>query len=371
MITTDAIQRDFPSLAGKCYLNTAAEGIPPTAVGAGLQEYWKDKLLGMDGREKHFAIEARAKQRAGQLLGLSPDEIGFCSCSAEAYNLLAGALRPAETDEVVVSDIDFPSGFTPWIGKSRLRVWKNREGALEMADLAAILSPRVRLVQVSLVSFYNGWRLPWEEFITLVRRLAPEATVSVDVTQALGRCVLNCTGADIIISSTHKWLLGIHGGCVVGIPQPAAERLTTSAGGWYHIRNAFDSDRFERSIRKSGAASYSVGMPSFAPIYALDAAMAYLLALGVEHIARYADPLVQAAFDGIQSLGLSPLAPLTSSGIIAFKHPQGERLNHHLRSRGIHIMHQAGRLRASFHAYNTDRDVRLFLETLSAALKQS
>lgn len=367
MITTETIQRDFPSLAGKCYLNTAAEGVPPSVVGAALQDYWNDKLTGMDGREKHFARESEAKARAARLLDLRPEEIGFCSCSAEAYNLLAGALQLSASDEVVVSDLDFPSGFTPWIGGPVLRIWKNRDGALALEDLAGMLSPCVRLVQVSLVSFYNGWRLPWRSFIDLVRERAPDAVVSVDMTQALGRCVPDCQGADIVISSTHKWLLGIHGGCIVGVPESGANRLTTRAGGWYHIRNAFDADRFERTERKHGAASYAVGMPSFAPIYALGAAMGYLLDTGVDNIARHADPLVKTAHDGIKALGLAPLAPLTPSGIIAFKHPESERLNRHLRDRGVHIMHQAGRLRASFHGYNTADDVRWFLEALAAS----
>ncbi|HRJ71154.1 MAG TPA: hypothetical protein PLS03_02950, partial [Terrimicrobiaceae bacterium] len=100
MITTEAIRREFPALEGKCYLNTAAEGIPPASVGRALQEYWDDKQLGMDGRDAHFAKEAEAKTRAARLLGLQPDEIGFCSCSAEAYNLLATALRLAVGAEV-------------------------------------------------------------------------------------------------------------------------------------------------------------------------------------------------------------------------------------------------------------------------------
>ncbi|MFV0337872.1 MAG: aminotransferase class V-fold PLP-dependent enzyme [Chthoniobacterales bacterium] len=102
-------------------------------------------------------------------------------------------------------------------------------------------------------------------FVEQVRRLAPKAVIAVDLTQALGRCVLDgvAKDADIVISSTHKWLLGTHGGCVVGVPERSAKKLTTTAGGWYHLQNAFDADRFERAEPKIGAASYSVGMPSF------------------------------------------------------------------------------------------------------------
>jgi hypothetical protein len=190
--------------------------------------------------------------------------------------LLASALDLKAEDEVVLTNIDFPAGATPWL-TSRVKpdvvLWKQRDGALEVADLEPLLSARTRLVQVSLVSFYNGARVAWTSVVQAVRRLAPQAIIAVDVTQALGRVPLDMRDADIVISSTHKWTLGIHGSCVVGIPARNAARLTTTAGGWYHIENAFNDDRFQRAQLKTGALSYSVGMPSFAPIYALNASL--------------------------------------------------------------------------------------------------
>src|SRR6185436_9853769 len=125
-------------------------------------------------------------------------------------------------------------------------------------------------------------------------KLAPHAIISVDVTQALGRIVLDCAGADIVISSTHKWSLGIHGGCIIGIPAAKAARLTTHAGGWLHLQNAFEADRFQRAVPKTGAASFSVGMPNFVALYALNASLRYLQGVGVAKIAAHADPLVAA-----------------------------------------------------------------------------
>lgn len=367
MITSESIRYHFPSLENQCYLNSAAESIPPVAVGDALREYWQDKQLGMDGRVAHFAKETEAKSHAAQLLGFKADEVAFCSCSSEAYNLLASALQLQAHDEVVVSDIDFPSGFTPWLTASvppTLRVWKSVDGALPLDSLEALLGPQTRLVQVSLVSFYNGWRIPWRPFIQIVRERAPQAVVSVDLTQALGRCVLDCEGADILISSTHKWLLGVHGSCVVAVPGRGSASLTTTAGGWYHIRNAFDEDRLIRADQKPGAASFAVGMPSFAPIYALNAAMKFLLSVGINAIANYADPLVERVHSGLAERGIKPLAPLTASGIVAFKHLDADRLHGALRDSDVHVMHQAGRLRLALHGYNTASDVERFFDVL-------
>ena len=83
---------DFPGLTGIHYLNTAAENIPPTCVGEALQAYWRDKQLGMQGRDAHFATFAACREIASRALCLAPEEVSFCSCSSEAYNLLSSAL---------------------------------------------------------------------------------------------------------------------------------------------------------------------------------------------------------------------------------------------------------------------------------------
>ena len=375
MLTAASRHRDFPALDAITYLNTAAESIPPLCVGEALQTYWQDKLRGMRGRDFHFKQVEDCREVAARMTGFKPAEISFCSCSSEAYNLLATALNLQPADEVIVTDLDFPAGATPWLTattRPQTLVWQAANGELRVDDLVPLLNARTQLVQVSLVSFYNGHRLAWAPFRDAVRRLAPNALISVDVTQALGRVVLDCADADCLISSTHKWTLGVHGGCIVGIPERAASRLTTHAGGWFHLRNAFDADRFQRADTKAGAASFSVGMPNFAAIYALNAALRYVESVGVAAIARHADPLVAQVHAGLVRLGLQPMAPAqppNPTGILAFRHPNTAAIHAALEGENIHVMHHAGRIRIAVHGYNTAEDVSRLLEVLGKAVK--
>lgn len=377
MLTASSRAADFPSLHGLHYLNTAAESIPPVCVNEAVAEYMQHKSLGMRGRDFHFPRVEACREITAKHLGLATDEVSFCSCSSEAYNLLANALQLTPKDEVVITDLDFPAGATPWLtapeqSRPASRLWKSRDGALNLVDLASLLNERTALVQISLVSFYNGHRIAFARLRDMVRLLAPQALIAVDVTQALGRVVLDCQDADILISSTHKWTLGIHGGGVIGIPKKSAARLTTSAGGWYHIANAFDADRFESPRIKPGALSFSVGMPSFAALYALNASLRYLDQIGVATIAAHADPLVARVHAGLKELGITPLAsaqPDCSSGIVAFKHERSAAMNEALLAQNIHVMHQVGRIRIALHGYNTTEDVGKLLATLHSALK--
>lgn len=371
---TDATRRaDFPSLDGMTYLNTAAEGIPPRSVLAALERYGRDKTLGMDGRPLHEAERLQAIALAARAYGLDPSEVGMCSCSSEAYNLAALALRLKPGDEVVVNDLDFPAGVTPWLQPSSpatVRLWRAVEGELRVADLVPLLGPRTRLLTVSLVSFYNGFRAPLPQIVAAVRRHSP-ALLAVDATQALGRVPLDLAGVDLVVSSTHKWILASHGGGIVGVPAERAEALTVPAGGWFNLQNAFDADRFERALTKPGAASFSVGMPNYPASYAVRAGLEYILDVGVSAIDSHARPLVRECMRELEKMPVQMLTPRreeTWAGIVAFRHPQAERLHQSLHERGIHIMAHAGRLRVAIHGYNTASDVQRFLGALREAL---
>jgi len=373
MLTQSSRDADFPSLVEKAYLNTAAEGIPPQPVLDALAAYGQDKLLGMDGRLRHEARWDDVKRQTAQAYGLTQDEIGICSCSSEAYNLAALALNLQQGDEVIISDLDFPAGATPWLQPScpaTTKVWRARDGALRVEDLVPLLGPRTRFVTVSLVSFFNGHKIPLPAVVEAVRTHSG-ALLAVDITQALGRIPLELSGADLIISSTHKWILGTHGGGLVGVPQARTAEWTVPAGGWFHLKNAFDEDRFERTVTRPGAASFSVGMPNYAAVYAVGAALRYIDSIGVAEIDDHARPLVCACLDGLKQLPvelITPDEPDALAGILAFRHPDVERIQRTLHDQDIHVMFHAGRIRVAIHGYNTMDDVERFLAALQAAL---
>jgi cysteine desulfurase / selenocysteine lyase len=375
MLNDEKRQQSFPSLEETTYLNTAAEGIPPLEVGRALEQYFLDHQLGMDGRDLHHVQRETVKTLTAKLYGLSADEIGLCSSSSEAYNLAAMALQLKAGDEVVINDLDFPAGTTPWLlptCPATVRVWKSREGALRVEDLIPLLNQRTRLVPVSLVSYYNGYMMSLPALIEAVRRHSP-AMVAVDVTQALGRVPLNLDGVDLVISSTHKWILACHGGCLVGVPADRSKDWTVPAGGWYNLHDPFGPQQFEQTVCQTGAASFSLGMPNYPAIYAIRAALEFIQTTGVEAIMQIAQPLVQACLEGLLRLPVQVITPNKKdslAGIVAFRHHKADEIYQVLLAKGIHVMAHAGRLRVSLHGYNTIDDVDRFLRELDFVLSQ-
>lgn len=366
-------QAAFPSLETMTYLNTAAEGIPPLAVGEALAQYFQDHQLGMDGRDLHTVQRDAVQRLTAELYGLQPEEIGICSCSSEAYNLAALALNLQPGDEVIINDLDFPAGVTPWLQPScpaTVKVWQAREWGLRVEDLIPLLSPKTRLVTVSLVSFFNGFMIPLPAVVEAIRQHS-EALLAVDVTQALGRIPLNLAGVDLIVSSTHKWILASHGGGLVGAPGHRSQAWTVPAGGWFHLSDPFGPDRFERAVSLPGAASFTVGMPNYPAIYAIRAGLDYIKAVGVKAIAEATIPLVHACLAGLADLPIELITPQEKdalAGIMAFRHSESVKLYRYLHERNIHIMEHAGRLRVAIHGYNTMADIDTFLRTLREAL---
>jgi selenocysteine lyase/cysteine desulfurase len=374
MLTEASRCRDFPSLEGKVYLNSAAEGIPPLSVGKAFEQYFADKLLGMDGRDQHAAQWNAAKEVLASFYGLTTDEVSICSCSSEAYNLAAMALRLKDGDEVVINDLDFPAGATPWLvpgSPAKVKVWRHRDGALHVEDLIPLLGPKTRLVTTSLVSFFNGFMIPLTQVREAVRKHS-SAQFSLDVTQALGRIPLDLRDVDLIVSSTHKWILASHGGGLVGVPSRSAAAWTVPAGGWFNLNDAFGAHRFEKAVNKPGAAGFTVGMPNYPAVYAIRAGLEYIRSVGVEAIHAAAGSLVAQCLEEVGRLPvdlLSPRDPAKLAGILAFRHPDADRIHQHLRSKDIHVMSHAGRLRVALHGYNTTKDVETLVTELKVALK--
>ncbi len=376
MLTQASREADFPSLNDRTYLNTAAEGIPPRAVIDTLSQYAQDKLLGMDGRKLHEDQWNSARERIARAFGLTPGEIGICSCSSEAYNLAAMALQLKSGDEVIINDLDFPAGATPWLQSTcpaEVKVWRSREGALRVEDLIPLLGAKTRFLTVSLVSFFNGFKIPLPETLKAVRHRSP-SLVAVDVTQALGRIPLDLSDVDLIISSTHKWILATHGGGLVGVPDARKTQWTVPAGGWFNLKDPFREGRFDQAESQPGAPSFTVGMPNYAAVYAINGALDYIHSVGVSAIDAYASTLVQACLEGLKKLPveiLTPDEPEAIAGILAFRHPDAERIHRVLHEKNIHIMSHAGRLRIAIHGYNTHEDIERLLESLREALDHS
>jgi cysteine desulfurase / selenocysteine lyase len=364
----------FPQAAKTAYLDTAAEGLPVPQAEQALWQYFQDKSLGTPGRRCFHAAEAETLELAARLLGTEKDNVALLSSASEALNVLPNSIDWREGDESILTDLEFPSNVLACLRLKqagvKIVIVPGDRGGFDWEEIAERLTPRTRLVSVSLVSYKTG------AYFTGLSKLAFEARrvgalVSVDATQALGRCPVSLEGIDLLMSSSFKWLLGPHGLAVVYVSPELSAKLSPASVGWYSVSDLFAPDRFERYDLKPGAARLSIGMPNFGSIYALGESLKFLLEAGVETIHRDLAPLVAQARRELAAMGVQILTPEgceAASGIVAFAHPKAREVGAALEEQGVIVWSGDGRVRCSLHLYNDAADVDRYIDRLRLVL---
>src|SRR5215813_10304152 len=110
-------REDFPVLDRLTYLNTASAGLVPASVVTPAHEFELELAqagtTGMD-EDTEIGILEDARHRSAALLRASPDTIAIATSFTEALNQVAWWLRPGRGQNIVSSEVDFPSVTYPW-----------------------------------------------------------------------------------------------------------------------------------------------------------------------------------------------------------------------------------------------------------------
>jgi selenocysteine lyase/cysteine desulfurase len=364
----------FPTAQQVTYLDTAAEGLPLPQCEGAFSQYCRAKARGTPGRQELHAVEAETLGLVARLLGTDAANVAFLGCASDALNLLALSLHWTPGDQVIISDLEFPSNILPWLRLKQMgvdvEVVPGNHGALRGEEVIGRITPKTRLVSLSLVSYKTGAYLSCVQKIGAAARKVG-AVLSIDATQALGRCPVSLEAVDYLMSSSFKWLLGPHGLGIVYIAPEFRQRFQPAGLGWYSVKDLFSAQRSARYDLKDGAACLTAGMPNFPSIYGLRPALEFLLQVGVDRLDQELKPVVERLRQGLCELGVESLTPAGAefaSGIVAFAHPQAKEIGATLEREGVIVWAGDGRVRASVHLYNDMTDVDRYLKALAPIL---
>ena len=366
----------FPQTREYTYLNTAAEGLLSTDTQEALTEYTRAKARGSVNRPKLYEVEAETVGLATEFLGAPDGSVTFLANATEGLNLLANSLAWEEGDEVVITDLEFPSNVITWLRLKekgvRLEVVEADRGMIRLEDITSRITERTKLVSVSQVSYKSGTQLPYLAELGAETHRAG-ALFTVDATQALGRVPVGVENVDFLVASSYKWLFTPHGLGITYCAPELLDKLSPATAGWYGVPNIFTPDRFEHFEFKEGAARFAAGMPNFPTIYGLRASLKYLLEIGVSHLDASLAPLVGKMRSGLVDLGLELLTPeeqAYQSGIVAFLHPKAQEIGSALADRDVVVWANDGRVRSAIHLYNDESEVDRYLSSVAEILEK-
>lgn len=353
-INTEALKLDFPYLAERCYLNTAAAGLSWAGQGAAAAQFYdSEKSRGINGRHEWRSRLDSAERNVRALLGGFSGHINFLSNTTEALNLVAHSIKWIAGDEIVALADEFPSVLHAWHGAqtagAKIVVVEARGESTRTAALCNAITGKTRVIAVSHVHWVTGTAIDLQQ---LGRKCRDHGVLLVvDGIQAMGAIPVSLEFVDIYCGAVFKWLLSGFGLSILAVSQRAFDQMRPAYVGYPNLPP-------ERSL--------NYGHVNYPGIYALDATLEHLQAYGWRDIhsavARNAARLVAGAV----RLGYTVAAPQDArAGIVSLVADDARSLRDALAKRGIDVEERSGLLRCSPHFYNTDEDVDRLLDALS------
>lgn len=360
----------FIGLDERVWFYGGAESPPPQVMLEAMNTYVGNRANGPEGRKQNSEAEQSCRNRLAALLGGSPEQIAFLSNASEAISMIASSCPLEPGDNVVIHDLEFPSGVLPWLALKpsgvEVRVVPSRDWQVTADDLLEQVDGKTRMVVTSHVSYLSGARI---DYAKLYRELKQtQALLLVDATQSLGVVPVSVNDADFIVASSYKWLMAGHGAGVLAVnPQRTAE-FRPRYVGWRSVEDMFSDTRFEKFRFLPDARRFEGGYPSYPTLYAMNATTGLLLSVGIKRIERHVLELGGELIAGMKRIGYEPMtseSPERRAGNISFVCPDGERVADELQKRGIYAWGGDGRLRISIHLYNNSADVAKLVDRLS------
>ncbi len=361
----EALRESIPAAECCTYLNTGATGPSPRPVVEAATDYLErvayEAPCGAGGYEVASDARESAREAIAAFIGATPAEVALTRNTVEGINLIANGLALGAGDVVVRTDLEHSAGILPW---NRLRdqdglevrVLPCPDGRLDLGALADVLDG-ADLLCLSSLTWNYGTQLPIAEATSIAHEAG--ARVLVDAVQSVGQTPVDVTewGADFVVASGHKWLLGPWGSGFCYVDETALGALSPQRIGYFSVVDTED-DPYEY---EPGAKRFELGTTALAPYVGLERAIDHVDAVGLEAIDARIHRLASRLAAGLGDRLLSPADP--ESGLVTFDTDDPESTVERLQNQGIRIrsLPDPAACRASVHAFNTAAEIDALL----------
>lgn len=367
-------RRLFPLVqAGTIYLNHAATGPLSTRVVAAAERYLQERSeTHIDNYELFQPILMETRLYASSLLNTSPSRIAFFDSTTSAINLLAAGLPWEKGDRIILNDIEFPANVYPFLNLKRHGVEtdfvKNRGGKILTDDIAAMITPRTRLLSISHVQFLTGFRADLSAIGEICQRYG--VIFSVDAIQSAGVVPIDVKEMkiDFLAAGGQKWLLAPQGIAFAYISKEVQDKLKQAYLGWTSIRDFLSDLTNYRLDLDDTARRYENGTLNFVGITSLHESLAMLLEIGIGNIEEHVLDLSDALIQELRRHGLRGYLEGgrdDRAGIISIMVPDADACAAELARYGIEVAARQGLIRISPHFYNTEEEVLSVVDKLT------
>jgi len=367
---------EFPITRRFTYLNHASHGPMSLRVWRAIDGFL-DRAVHTEHVHDETSFRKMDECRAllAGMLKCETGEIGMGYDATFGLNVAAHGLDLRAGDEVLLSDVEFPANVYPWLALRRkgvkVRFFKVRGGFADMESIARGLTRRTKILALSWVQYFNGFRTDLKAISSLCRKRG--IFFVVDGMQGVGALDLNVrqAGVDFLSAGGVKWLLSPHGSGFFFISKRMLPRLKPSFAGWLGVDWNTDWENLRDYRRKpfSDARKFELGSHPYQDLYGFREALGMLAEVGMKRVENSILGLTGRLLDYLRDSPYkirSSLAARHRSGIISFTGKRDNALMEALKHEKIIVSYREGGVRVSPHFYNSDEEV----DRLIAVLKR-
>jgi selenocysteine lyase/cysteine desulfurase len=332
-----------------------------------LRHYARDKSAGPAGRHAQEAEVARTRRMIAATWGVDLAEIGLVGNVAEGVSMIAESIPWRPGDNAVFDPDEYPSVVAPFAMRRQPQVELRFVPFDDPARVAKAVDRRTRVIGVSHVSFLTGRR----HDLAGLRWVADSvgAMLVVDHTQAAGYLPIHGAVADFAFAATYKWMLGTTGVAVAYWNRARQPDWTPTTAGWHSVLSNGRPDYRGGLALQPDATRFTRGNPAHGPVYVLGSALDYLGRFETPALERHVQALTMALLTRMREAEIPSTTPFEAArhgASVCIESPQAAAIVDGMARRGVLAWNGRGRIRFSFHGYNSLSDVDRIMEALIA-----
>ncbi len=363
---------EFPILSHKTYLNSCSLGPISIRVRDALREYmetWEMHSIPWDETSWDIWLQKvdEARNSFARLINARSDEIAVTFSASTAISSIAGALNYNGKNEVVVTELDFPTNYYVWKSHekmgARVKMIRSEDGiSIPLEEYEKNVTENTRIVSTSHVFSFSGYMQDLKAISEICKK--NDTIFLVDAYQSAGTIPIDVKklDVDILISGTVKWLLGGSGIAFMYVRKDMIENLEPACTGWLASENPFEfsPDRF---VYAPDARRFQQGSPSVPCAYSAKAGIDIILEADPGKIRKRTTELTQKVIDMARERHMgtrTPENPDERGSIVILTLENSRDIYNRLIAEGVVTSYRRG-IRVSPHFFNNESDIeRLF-----------
>jgi selenocysteine lyase/cysteine desulfurase len=371
----EAWRAEFPAISehSRIHLNNCSAAPLPERGREARRECERVWIEEPNPWETWLAKVNEAKERFAALINADRSEIAVLSCATQAFAQVASAFDYEDRDEIVMSDLEFPTVPQFWYGQAQRRgaqlsVAESGDGLRVSADeYAEAMTDRTRLVCTAHAYSFTGGLMHPKAVAEAVHDRG--GYLLLDAYQSVGIVPIDVERQDIdmLTAGTLKFLCGGPGIAFLYVSDDVASTLEPANMGWFGVDDVFG---FEKKDPKyaPGARRFETGTPPAPNAYQASAGMSVIEEVGVETIRERIVERTSELINGATERDFSVRTPREDAhrgGVVNVQVRNPERSANALIDRGFCVSTRAGGVRFSPHFYTIPTEITAALDALS------